>query len=291
MASGVTATSRAWSILPAIFVVAGAAALLTTVVGKVNASLRAVVGVDPRGRRRWEAAESQLALLRRVHHGHEHDINNTMGAVDGALLVLQRQRDQLSPEQIDQLTSAAREEINWLRALLVGGDGSSSPYDLSGLLSAVISLRRGGPQAVSCHAPPGLHLVGRSDRLALAVNNLLANAAAYAPSATVTVEAHVDQSPEGTGVEVVVADDGPGLGDIDRRRAFERGWRGPLSERTSGDGLGLFQCRELIEAEGGRIRLAPTDPTAPPGRQGLSVHLWLPAARQAMMDPARSIAF
>lgn len=287
MASGITATSRPWSILPLVFVVAGAAAFLTTVVAKVNSSLRAVVGVDARGRRRWEAAESQLALLRRLNHGKEHDINSTLGAVDGALLVLQLQRDQLSRQQIDQLTSAAREQINWLRALLLGGDGSSSTYNLSELLCAVISLRGGGPQTVSCHASPGLQVVGRPDRLSLVVNNLLANAAAYAPLANVTVEAHVDESPEEAGVQVVVADDGPGLGDIDRRRAFEQGWRGPGAERVPGIGLGLFQCREMIEAEGGRIRLAPTDPAAPPGHQGLSVHLWLPASLRSTGAPAQ----
>lgn len=287
MASGVSATSRVWSILPALFVVAGAAALLTTVIGKVNTSLGSA---DLRGRRRWEAAESQLALLRRFHRGQEHDIHSTLGAVDGALLVLQHQRDQLSRQQTDQLTSAAREQINWLRAVLVGGDGSASSYDVSGLLSAVVSLRSAGPQALSCQTAPGLQVMGRPDRLALAVNNVLANAAAYAPCASVTVEARSDQSPEGMGVQIVVADDGPGMGDIDRRHALEPGWRGPESERVPGNGLGLSQCRELIEAEGGWIRLAPTDPTATPGRQGLSVRLWLPAAREATADPARSMA-
>lgn len=290
MALGVTATSRAWSILPAMLIVAGAATLLATVVVKVHTSLRAVIGVDLRGRRRWEAAESQLALLRRVRLGQEHDINNALGAIDGALLVLQRQRDVLSRERIDQVTSAAREQINWLRALLVAGDGSPSSYNVSELLNAVVSLRNGGPQAMSCRAAPDLQMVGRPDRLALVVNNLLANAAAYAPSASVTVHARADESPEGIGIQVVVADDGPGMGDIDRRHAFERGWRGPESERASGNGLGLFQSREMIEAEGGWITLAPTDPTAPPGRQGLSVHLWLPVAREPTADAARSMA-
>jgi signal transduction histidine kinase len=289
-ASGVTATSRAWSILPSLLLVAAATVLLTTVVGKVNTALSAVVDVDLRGRRRWEAAESQLALLRRVQLGQEHDIISTLGAVDGALLVLQHQRDRLSPERVDQLTSAAREQINWLRTLLLGGDGSTASYNVSELLSAVVSLRSAGPQAVSCDVSPDLHIIGRPDRLALVVNNLLANAAAYAPSAQVAVRARSDDNPDGTGIEVVVADDGPGMGDIDRRRAFEPGWRGAQSEKAPGNGLGLSQCRDMVEAEGGRIKLSLTDPAAAPGGQGLSVHLWLPAAGETTADPAWSMA-
>ena len=289
-ASGVTASSRAWSILPSLLLVAAATALLTTVVGKVNSALRAVVDVDLRGRRRWEAAESQLALLRRVQLGQEHDINSTLGAVDGALLVLQHHGDRLSRERADQLISASREQINWLRTLLLGGDGSTTSYNVSELLGAVVSLRSGGPQAVSCNVSPDLRIVGRPDRLALVVNNLLANAAAYAPSAQVTVRARSDDNPDGMGIEVVVADDGPGMGDIDRRRAFERGWRGAQSEKVPGNGLGLSQCREMVDAEGGRIKLAPTDPTSAPGCQGLSVNVWLPAAREAKADPVRSMA-
>jgi two-component system OmpR family sensor kinase len=60
-----------------------------------------------------------------------------------------------------------------------------------------------------------------------------------------------------TGVEVTVADDGPGLDPDDAARVFDRFFRGEQSRarRTGGSGLGLAIAQSLVQAHGGVIAL------------------------------------
>lgn len=89
------------------------------------------------------------------------------------------------------------------------------------------------------------------ERLVQVLDNLLANAlAASQPGGTVTVS--VQQLPRQ--VELRVRDEGPGLGEEERRRAFDRFWRG--AQAGSGSGLGLAIVRRLVEADGGDVELA-----------------------------------
>lgn len=100
--------------------------------------------------------------------------------------------------------------------------------------------------------PPGLPLVGGEDLyVEQVVRNLLGNAAKYSPVGS-TIRTVV--GPEDGGVAVRVHDEGPGLRDQDPGRLFELFYRAPEAVRqTAGAGIGLFVCRELVEAMGGRI--------------------------------------
>jgi signal transduction histidine kinase len=97
----------------------------------------------------------------------------------------------------------------------------------------------------------GAAVAGREEHLARVVRNLLENAARHARSAvTVTLR------PTGEGdVELVVADDGPGIDPADRSRVFDRFTRldDARSRDDGGSGLGLPIAREIVEAHGGRI--------------------------------------
>jgi signal transduction histidine kinase len=55
---------------------------------------------------------------------------------------------------------------------------------------------------------------------------------------------------------VHVVDEGPGLTDEERERAFDRFWRAGPGE---GSGLGLAIVRRLVEADGGRVELRRAD--------------------------------
>ncbi|HEU4417419.1 MAG TPA: ATP-binding protein, partial [Planctomycetota bacterium] len=57
-------------------------------------------------------------------------------------------------------------------------------------------------------------------------------------------------------VQVVVADDGPGVPEAARGRSFEP----YFTTKSSGTGLGLAICRRLVEAHGGTIRLLRSQP-------------------------------
>ena len=83
------------------------------------------------------------------------------------------------------------------------------------------------------------------------VRNLLGNAAKYTPVGTHVV---IEARRNGGVVEIRVTDDGPGIPEESLRRVFDLFYRDPDSARAvSGSGIGLFVCRSLVEAMGGRM--------------------------------------
>ncbi len=90
-----------------------------------------------------------------------------------------------------------------------------------------------------------------------AVGNLMHNAARYAgPGATVTVTVRR----EGRGVEVIVADDGPGVPDADRARIQERFVRLDAARSTQGSGLGLAIVAACARLHDGRLVIEDNHP-------------------------------
>ncbi|QFQ99158.1 HAMP domain-containing histidine kinase [Streptomyces phaeolivaceus] len=103
------------------------------------------------------------------------------------------------------------------------------------------------------------------------LDNVLSNALEVSPDgATITV------SMETRGDEVVlsVLDEGPGMSDAEKSRAFDRFWRGQGLTGRSGSGLGLAVVKQLVTDDNGTVALKD----APGG--GLCVALTLRAARQ-----------
>ncbi|MGH9293172.1 MAG: sensor histidine kinase [Acidimicrobiales bacterium] len=274
-----------WSILPSMALVAGSVVLLASLASDTRRMIGTVVLRDLRGRRRWEAAESELQDFRHGYQGQRHDVKSVLSAVDGTLLALSRQRRHLSAEQSGQLISAVRDQIRWLQSLYAGGDSTQS-FDLSELLSAIVSVRAAGWRTLRCEVEPDLEVHGRPDRLAIVIHNLLANTATHAPGASVEVTAR--RLVEGSGaeiVEVTVADDGPGIPEADIESALERGWRSSAT-RSQDHGLGLYQCRRLVEQEAGVLTLEPTYASADEGRRGLTARVRLPLCRPEHLRPS-----
>lgn len=81
------------------------------------------------------------------------------------------------------------------------------------------------------------------------LHNLLDNALRYVPSGG---RIEVALRPVGDGLELRVADDGPGLPPEWRERVFDRFWRAP-GQQVSGSGLGLAIVRQAARRLGGRI--------------------------------------
>ena len=100
---------------------------------------------------------------------------------------------------------------------------------------------------------PGLPLVlADRERVAEVIANLLDNADKYSPKgAEVFIEARADQ----TEVTLSVRDCGSGIPADDLNRVFEKFYRSDSSDSQMayGYGLGLYVCRKIIEAQGGRI--------------------------------------
>jgi signal transduction histidine kinase len=88
-------------------------------------------------------------------------------------------------------------------------------------------------------------------RLDRVVTNLVGNALRYSDPAR---EVRVGARRTGAAVEVWVADRGVGITPEDLPHIFERFYRGKLTSRSEGLGLGLFIVRMLVEAQGGEVR-------------------------------------
>lgn len=105
-------------------------------------------------------------------------------------------------------------------------------------------------------------------RLEQVVDNLLNNALEVAPRGS-TISMTAERV--GDEVRVVVADEGPGMSEEQRARAFDRFWHeGP----GGGFGLGLAIVRQLVESDDGRVSLEAA------ASGGLAVAISLPAALQ-----------
>lgn len=88
-----------------------------------------------------------------------------------------------------------------------------------------------------------------------ALDNLLANAFEVSPASShITISAY----PEGETVLLHVIDDGPGLSEEERARAFDRFWRGSTARSGAGSGLGLAIVRALVERDHGTVTLKPS---------------------------------
>ena len=128
--------------------------------------------------------------------------------------------------------------------------------------------QRGVRLATDVHAP--LLAVADGDRVAQVVSNLLSNALKFTPAGgQVTLRAARD----GGEVLVEVADTGRGLGAEAVGRLFRPFVQvhEPGSVRERGTGLGLFICRTLAEAQGGRIGVR-----SPGAGQGATFWMRLP---------------
>lgn len=106
---------------------------------------------------------------------------------------------------------------------------------------------------VEIDVPPELPLVPLDGLLVEQVLvNLLDNAAKYTPTGS-----KIDLSARrcSAGIEVTVADRGPGLEETERERVFEKFYRSAAvhSDRGRGAGLGLAISRAIVQAHGGRI--------------------------------------
>ncbi|MGH8997837.1 MAG: sensor histidine kinase [Acidimicrobiia bacterium] len=133
----------------------------------------------------------------------------------------------------------------------------TEPVDLDELvLAEVARLRpRTGVQFEISRLSAG-RTRGDAEGLRRVVRNLLENAARHAESAV-----EVSLRPDGDEVELVVADDGPGIPPADRERVFDRFTRldGARSRHQGGSGLGLAIVHETIAAHGGRIWVEEAD--------------------------------
>ncbi len=111
-------------------------------------------------------------------------------------------------------------------------------------------------------------VAGDEMRLRQAIENLLANAAKYAPGSQVEI---TGDALENGFYRIGVRDFGPGMAAEDLPFAFDRFYRGANAQDAPGAGLGLFVVKYVVERMNGRVMIQNAHP-------GTQVTLDLPRA-------------
>lgn len=93
------------------------------------------------------------------------------------------------------------------------------------------------------------------NRIAQVIDNVLTNASKYAPGSAVTINCLKSEE----FILVEISDNGPGIPDESLELVFNRFYRLPSQQKNHppGAGLGLYICRQIIEAHNGRISAEP----------------------------------
>ncbi|MER5432129.1 HAMP domain-containing sensor histidine kinase [Streptomyces sp. NPDC002588] len=190
--------------------------------------------------------------------------------------------DEFVREDVEQATAEVVRMSRLVNGLLVLARAeakvtAAEPLSLTDIVTERLSVWR--PAADERGVTIALRGSGVGDRpsvlaspghLEQVLDNVLSNALEVSPDGgTITVRTEA-----GAGdVVLSVADEGPGMSDAEKSRAFDRFWRGQGLTGRSGSGLGLAVVRQLVTDDGGTVAL--TD--APGG--GLTVRISLRASR------------
>ena len=216
-----------------------------------------------------------------------HDLRTPLTTVRGYGEALAEGR--VAPEDLARVGAVLGTETDRLRRLIedlmllsrieaAEFDLRPEPLDLAAHLRGVLEGFRERATAAGVRLVDAVEAVGTvsldADRIAQVVANLLENALRYTPEAgTVTLTLR----PAASGVEIAVADTGPGIDPADLPHVFERLYVAtryrPL--RPEGSGLGLSIVSNLVEAMGGAASAE-----SPPGG-GTTIRVRLPGTKPA----------
>ncbi|NOQ84429.1 MAG: hypothetical protein GQ551_10495 [Myxococcales bacterium] len=237
-------TSSAFAPRPGVQVLAipagdgRAAVLLTSQASGVAESVQA------------KAAAADLAA------GVSHEVANALSAIVGWAQVARERPDKAPPEEalalIEKSAQVARDATQDLLRMVRHTNHEQSRSDLSAVIRDVVRLLR--PEAqnkrVQVHAEveDACWVEGKRSQLFSIVWNLAHNAVQMVPAGG---EVSVHMRRRGTLIDLEVRDNGPGMSESQKQRAFDPYY----TTRAEGTGLGLAIVRGTVESLGGRIRL------------------------------------
>lgn len=216
-----------------------------------------------------EAKRIQMQLQDDFISNISHELRSPLGFIKGYTTTLLRsdttweadtQREFL--QIIDQETDHLQDLINNLldSSRLQSGQMQMrfQPVRLDALLNSVILQARTHHPNLQIDLQIRKHLIpvaADPHRLAQVFENLINNAVKYAPGSRIVVKIQQDLS----GAMISIRDYGPGIPEPYLACLFDRFFRVPdLSQKIHGSGLGLYICKQIIDAHQGTIQVEST---------------------------------
>ncbi|MCW8379638.1 HAMP domain-containing sensor histidine kinase [Streptomyces justiciae] len=225
-----------------------------------------VTGYDEVGRlgRAFDRMLGRLAQSeedqRRLVQDAGHELRTPLTSLRTNISLLRR-IDELPPETREELVADLGQEareltdlVNELVELAAGQSDTEPPQrvDLADIAEDVAGVaRRRTGREILVRASGDTSTDGRPGMLTRAVSNLVENAVKFDREGRGPVEIRVAGPARAGVVRVEVLDRGPGMGDEDLVRVFDRFYRAADARSLPGSGLGLSIVREVALAHGG----------------------------------------
>jgi two-component system sensor histidine kinase KdpD len=209
-----------------------------------------------------EADELKSALMASVSH----DLKTPLAGAKAAVSSLLDKSVSWSPEDVDAFLETIDSQIDRLTRVISDildlnriESGAVTPVRrtvfIRALLEEAVDRTRASTsgRAVTVDARDDLAVETDEALMLHALVNLIENAAKYStPSGAIALTA----LPGPSGVELSVADEGPGISEQDIPHIFERFYRAAdQSRRVKGSGLGLAIVKGFVTLSGGTIRV------------------------------------
>jgi two-component system sensor histidine kinase KdpD len=210
-----------------------------------------------------------------------HDLRTPLGVITGATSTLLQDEQFLDPAARRELLESAHEEAERLNRLVGNlldmtrvASGALRPKkewhpldEIVGVALNRLEERLSGREVgvtLPVDLPP---LPIDAVLIEQVLINLLENALKYTPLGSPIA---ISAASEGSGVQIDVADRGPGVLERERTLIFDKFYRSKPDVSDGGAGLGLAICRGVVEAHGGKIWVEARE------GGGANFRFWLP---------------
>ncbi len=199
-----------------------------------------------------------------------HELNQPLTAISNYLEAGRDILEEPSAEDIkivrEALAEAARQSlrageiVRKLRDFVTRGEIDAKPVELAPLLNDSITLakldrRHDGVRIDSVFGEDAGHVMADPVQIQQVIFNLMRNAMdAMRDQSDARISINAQAIPETDLIEVLVADNGPGIPKETASHLFDSF----NSSKSAGMGLGLSICKLIVEAHGGEIEVAPS---------------------------------
>lgn len=209
-----------------------------------------------------ESVQRQMRMQDDFVSSISHELRTPLGFIKGYSTSLLRedtkwdektQREFLSiiDEESDRLTQLIENMLESARLQSKTAKFRFQPLQLDALIRDVtMRIRAHRPELqVQLEFEPVPPILGDGVRLSQVFENLFGNAIKYAPGSPLTVRMSTSQK----SLRVSFSDRGPGIPEEYLPFVFERFYRVPAETSSTGTGLGLYICQQIVLAHHGKI--------------------------------------